>query len=50
VAAAGEDLPEVTDPAHRPWVSAPGDLLAPDAPFEQCRELLFGLLDRMAGR
>jgi GMP synthase-like glutamine amidotransferase len=33
-----------------PWVSPLDDLLAPDAPFDSCAELLFGLLDRMAAR
>lgn len=33
-----------------PWVSGPAQLLAPDAPFEPCRELLYTLLDAMAAR
>jgi GMP synthase-like glutamine amidotransferase len=35
---------------EHPWVSPIDDLLAPDAPFEACGELLFGLLDRMVMR
>lgn len=37
-------------PALGPWVSRPESLLAPDAPFDACRVLLFGLLDRMVVR
>ena len=33
-----------------PWVAPPEELLSPAAPYEACRELLFGLLDRMAAR
>jgi GMP synthase-like glutamine amidotransferase len=33
--------------ARGPWVSVADDLFAPDAPIEACREMLFGLLDRM---
>jgi GMP synthase-like glutamine amidotransferase len=33
-----------------PWVSPLDDLLAPDAPFDACGEMLFGLLDRMVMR
>lgn len=29
------------------WVQSPEDLLAPDAPFDSCKQLLFTLLDRM---
>jgi GMP synthase-like glutamine amidotransferase len=36
--------------ARGPWVSPLEDLLAPDAPFEACAEMLFGLLDWMAMR
>jgi GMP synthase-like glutamine amidotransferase len=36
--------------ARGPWVSPLEDLLAPDAPFEACREMLFGLLDSMVMR
>jgi GMP synthase-like glutamine amidotransferase len=50
VTAAGQDLPKAVDTAHRPWVSPAADLLSPDAPFEHCRDLLFGLLDRMVMR
>jgi GMP synthase-like glutamine amidotransferase len=35
---------------ENPWVSSLDDLLAPDAPFEACAEMLFGLLDRMVMR
>lgn len=38
------------DMPRGPWVSPLEDLLVPDAPFEACREMLFGLLDRMAMR
>ena len=49
VEVAGKNVP--AQARHRgPWVSALGDLLAPGAPFEACRELLYGLLDRMAAR
>ena len=50
VAVAGGGLPDGPDPARGPWVSPAADLLAPNAPFDACRELLFGLLDRMAMR
>lgn len=33
-----------------PWVASQEELLAPDAPYELCRERLFTLLDRMAAR
>lgn len=33
-----------------PWVATAAELLAPDAPFDRCRELLFGLLDRMVAK
>ncbi len=33
-----------------PWVASKEELLAADAPYEQCRALLFKLLDRMAAR
>ena len=46
--AAGGGLPESPDPARGPWVSPRGSLLAADAPFDTCRDLLYGLLDRMA--
>jgi GMP synthase-like glutamine amidotransferase len=36
--------------ARSPWVSPLEDLLAPDAPFDACRDMLFGLLDRMVMR
>jgi GMP synthase-like glutamine amidotransferase len=42
VEAAGRSLPD------GPWTSGRAGLLAPDAPFAECRRLLFGLLDRMA--
>ena len=45
VRAAGGNLP-----APSRWVSRADSLLAPDAPFDACRELLFGLLDRMVVR
>lgn len=47
---AGGGLPTHADPARGPWVSPREDLLAPDAPFSACRDLLFGLLDRMVMR
>jgi len=48
---AGGDLPTRSQAMARgPWVSPREDLLAPDAPFDACRELLFGLLDRMVMR
>jgi GMP synthase-like glutamine amidotransferase len=50
VRAAGGDLPARPDVTRSPWVSAREDLLAPDAPFDACRDMLFGLLDRMVMR
>jgi GMP synthase-like glutamine amidotransferase len=50
VEVAGGGLPVRGGPAHGPWVSPREDLLAPDVPFDACRELLFGLLDRMVMR
>jgi len=64
VAAAGHSLPDAatrSDPltdaatagganARRPWVSGAEAILSAEAPFATCRELLFGLLDRMAER
>lgn len=32
------------------WIVGPGELLAPDAPFAPCRELLFALLDAIVMR
>ena len=43
-------LPDHRDSIRGPWVSRAKDLLAPDVPFDACRDLLFGLLDRMAMR
>ena len=45
VAACGADLP-----APGPWVSTAEQLLSPNAPYDACAELLFGLLDSMAAR
>jgi GMP synthase-like glutamine amidotransferase len=42
VAACGADLP-----APGPWVSTAEELLSPNAPYDACAELLFGLLDSM---
>jgi GMP synthase (glutamine-hydrolysing) len=50
VEVAGGGLPSAPDSPRGPWVSRAEDLLAPDVPFGACRELLFGLLDRMAMR
>ena len=51
VQVAGGNLPGCSQGmAGRPWVSPREALLAPDAPFDACRELLFGLLDRMVMR
>jgi GMP synthase-like glutamine amidotransferase len=50
VKAAGGNLPARMDVARGPWVSPREVLLAPDAPYDACRELLFGLLDRMVMR
>ncbi len=50
VQAAGGNLPARPDVARGPWVSPREDLLAPDAPFDACRDMLFGLLDRMVMR
>ena len=50
VEVAGGELPAQRDPARGPWVSPATDLLASSAPFNVCRDLLFGLLDRMAMR
>jgi GMP synthase-like glutamine amidotransferase len=48
---AGGDLPARSQAKARgPWVSPREDLLAPHAPYDACRELLFGLLDRMVMR
>ena len=41
---------ELDAAATEPWVASKEDLLAADAPYEPCRELLFKLLDRMAAR
>ena len=41
---AAGDLASAND---EPWVAGPDDLLTPDAPYEECRKLLFRLLDRM---
>jgi GMP synthase-like glutamine amidotransferase len=35
-------------PQTESWVASRDELLAPDAPYGSCRELLFSLLDRMA--
>ena len=45
-----EPARQLSGTARGPWVSPLEDLLAPDAPFDACRELLFGLLDRMVMR
>jgi GMP synthase-like glutamine amidotransferase len=45
VAAAGAELP-----APGPWISTAEELLSPNAPYDACQELLFGLLDYMAAR
>jgi GMP synthase-like glutamine amidotransferase len=50
VEVAGGGLPAHPDTGRGPWVSPAEALLAPDAPFDACREMLFGLLDRMAMR
>ena len=51
VRAAGGNLPTRSQAMARgPWVSAREDLLSPDAPFDACRDMLFGLLDRMVMR
>jgi len=51
IAAAGQGLPAGSpDTARGPWVASREDLLAPDAPFDSCRDMLFGLLDRMVMR
>ncbi len=42
VQAVGQHLPD------GPWTSSRAGLLLPDAPFAECKRLLFGLLDRMA--
>jgi GMP synthase-like glutamine amidotransferase len=48
VGVAGGGLPKSRDPSRGPWVSPRADLLAPGVPFDVCRDLLYGLLDRMA--
>ena len=50
VGVAGGGLPDHRDSIRGPWVSTAKDLLAPNVPFDACRELLFGLLDRMVVR
>ena len=50
VGVAGGGLPDHRDSIRGPWVSTAKDLLAPNVPFDACRDLLFGLLDRMAMR
>lgn len=50
VQVAGSNLPASPDMTRAPWVSPLEDLLAPDAPFDACREMLFGLLDRIVMR
>jgi GMP synthase-like glutamine amidotransferase len=53
VNAAGHELPVSAStagaPLPEPWTSTRAQILAPDAPFDACRDLLFSLLDRMAG-
>jgi GMP synthase-like glutamine amidotransferase len=41
---------ELDAASTEPWVASKEELLAADAPYEPCRELLFKLLDRMAAR
>lgn len=41
VAHAGSDLVE------GPWIASPAELLSPNAPFAECHDLLFALLDSM---
>jgi GMP synthase-like glutamine amidotransferase len=45
VAACGADLP-----APGRWISTEEELLSPNAPYDACGELLFGLLDSMTAR
>jgi GMP synthase-like glutamine amidotransferase len=52
VAAASDSFAPSGSPemARGPWVSALDELLTPEAPFDACREMLFGLLDTMVMR